>query len=161
MFEKLNPHSQYRPSTQPLPLGRLGQAPGLLRLAAGRRPTGSPGPWEAPGKARPAARPRPRLAVETGTAGTRGGRSVFPPSGLRGSVPSGRLRHGSGRLQAQTQPRPPVPTRPGNRPALLHSPGLPSPGRGRGSAAGRASPRSYLVAQTFKTLFRCPAQKLF
>lgn len=66
MSEKL---SQYGPSTQPFK-GGLCQAQGSGWLAARRRPTGSPGPWEVPGAARRAARPRPRLAVETGAAGT-------------------------------------------------------------------------------------------
>lgn len=137
------------------------RAPGLLGLAAGRRPTGSPGPWEAPGKARPAARPRPRLAVETGSAGTRaaGQSSLLPGSEAR--CPAG----GCGVVRV------------GFRPSL--SPGLRyrhvpetgrrfctardchSPGRGRGSAAGERHPGATQSPKLLKNLFSRPAQKLF
>lgn len=63
----------------------LGSIPGRLRslgrLGLRGGPESSPFPWEAPGTARPPARPRPRLAAETGAAGTRAaGQSSLRPS---------------------------------------------------------------------------------
>lgn len=128
--------SQYGPSTQPLK-GGLCQAQGSEGLAARRRPTGSPGPWEVPGAARPAARPRPRLAVETGAAGTQtaGQSSLHTCSEAR--CPAGGCGVVRAGCRSSPQPGTPGPTRPGNRQALLQSPRLPSPGPGRRSSPPR------------------------
>lgn len=167
-MENSNPHSQYRPSTQPTPLGGLGKAPGSRGWLLGGGPQARP----APGRrlARPA-----RLR-------------------LRGLSPAWPWRPALQRLRRQVSlpfilaPKAWCPAgacgvvRVACRPNL--SPGLRyrlvpetcqcfcsarngySPGQGRHSApggsecTGRASPRSQPVPQTC-FLFSCPAQKLF
>lgn len=132
MLGNSNPLSRYRPST-------------AAASATGRPPPDSGAPRagcrEAAHRlARPlgGARRGPPGCEALGDqrCGDSGGRSVFPPPRLRRSVPGGRPRRCPGPLQAQLQPPHPVPTHPGNRPALQHSSGLPSPGRGRRSRPG-------------------------
>lgn len=135
MLGNSNPLSQYRLSTQPLSLGGLGRALGFPGLAAERRPTGSPGPWEAPGEARPAVRPRPCLAVETGAVGTpsAGQSSLHPGSDAR--CPAG----GCGVVRAAGPASAPAPgTDSSRKPAGASAqPGTAIPGTGPLLPAGR------------------------
>lgn len=118
-------------------------------------PGSSPCPWEAPGAAFPPARPRPRLAAETGAAGTR----AAGQSSLRPSIPRSPR-------SARGLPRGPDGCRPGllsslgtdlsrNPVARSAHPGLSGRGhgprcplRGRGLHPASGSPRGYRVPQT-------------
>lgn len=118
-------------------------------------PGSSPCPWEAPGAALPPARPRPRLAAETGAAGTR----AAGQSSLRPSIPRSPR-------SARGLPRGPDGCRPGllsplgtdlsrNPVARSAHPGLSGRGhgrrcplRGRGLHPASGSPRGYRVPQT-------------
>lgn len=161
MLGKLNPHRQYRHSTQSLPLASLVRLRGVSGWLRGGGPQARP----APGRrlARPA-RLRGLGPAWPWRPALRGlGRQVSLPS-----FPAPRLGAQQaaaawfGSASAQPQPRLPVPIHPGNRPALLHSPGLPPPGRGRRSAPGERHPGATQSPKLFffLNLFSCPTQKL-